>query len=228
MNGAKELEKMKTIFKLLTILALVFTVSACSKTSNEENEKGNEEMTGQVYETYPRGEWVEGYYTNEFVGISFTIPENWVNASDAELISMIESTDENFDVEEVETFEEAMATATMFYDLAIFDLATSENVMLTIEDLEKTEGGMLIDEDAYLDLLVERLKSDEENAFTEVGRTDEKLGEENYRVLELRVQDVVIQKFYVRKEGKYMIGFILSYSDIARDGTDQILAEINK
>jgi len=47
-------------------------VTACSKTDDvkEDDEK-------ELFADYTRGVWIDNVYTNEFVGLSFTMPEGW-------------------------------------------------------------------------------------------------------------------------------------------------------
>lgn len=212
---------MKKLFSLFMIIALSLTLSACSSEPEVEDEKE------EVYETFVRGEWVDNVYTNDFLGFSFTLPENWTLASDEELLSMLETaTDEMLTEEMKEQYDKAIESAQSFYEFAVFNLTTGESMVLNIEDLSKTVGAILLSEDQFIDALETNFGSVEGVKFEILNREDVSLSMGKFRVLNINVNDVMTQKYYVMKDGKYMISFIVGYLNQAHDGVDSILEQI--
>lgn len=212
---------MKKLFSLFMIIALSLTLSACSSEPEVEEEKE------EVYETFVRGEWVDNVYTNDFLGFSFTLPENWTLASDEELLSMLETaTDEMLTEEMKEQYDKAIESAQSFYEFAVFNLTTGESMVLNIEDLSKTVGAILLSEDQFIDALETNFGSVEGVKFEILNREDVSLSMGKFRVLNINVNDVMTQKYYVMKDGKYMISFIVGYLNQAHDGVDSILEQI--
>ena len=213
---------MKKFFSLFMIIALSLGLSACSSEPKiEEVEEVEEEQI------YVRGEWVDQVYTNDYLGFSFTLPEGWVSASDEELYSMLDTATEEALSEDVkEQYDKAVENATSFYDFAVFNLLTGESIMLTIEDLSKTVGAILLTEDLYMDALEANLGNVEGFEFEIVGREDSGLKFGQFRVLNMNIQDVMTQKYYVLKDGKYMISFVFAYLNDKHEGVDSILSQI--
>ena len=213
---------MKKFFSLFMIITLSLSLSACSSEPKiEEVEEVEEEQI------YVRGEWVDQVYTNDYLGFSFTLPEGWVSASDEELYSMLDTaTEEALSEDMKEQYDKAVENATSFYDFAVFNLLTGESIMLTIEDLSKTVGAILLTEDLYLDALETNLSNVEGFEFEIVGREDSGLKFGQFRVLNMNIQDVMTQKYYVLKDGKYMISFVFAYLNDKHEGVDSILSQI--
>ncbi len=215
-------KRMKKFFSLFMIIALNLGLSACSSEPKiEEVEEVEEEQI------YVRGEWVDQVYTNDYLGFSFTLPEGWVSASDEELYSMLDTaTEEAMSEDMKEQYDKAVENATSFYDFAIFSPTTGESIILTIEDLSKTVGAILLTEDLYLDALETNLSNVEGIDYEIMGREDSRLKFGQFRVLNMNIQDVMTQKYYLIKDGKYMISFVFAYLNDKHEGVDSILSQI--
>ena len=213
---------MKKFFSLFMIITLSLSLSACSSEPKiEEVEEVEEEQI------YVRGEWVDQVYTNDYLGFSFTLPEGWVSASDEELYSMLDTaTEEALSEDMKEQYDKAVENATSFYDFAIFSPTTGESIILTIEDLSKTVGAILLTEDLYMDALETNLSNVEGIDYEIMGREDSRLKFGQFRVLNMNIQDVMTQKYYLIKDGKYMISFVFAYLNDKHEGVDSILSQI--
>ena len=212
---------MKKFLSLFMVIALSLTLFACSSEPKVEEEKE------EVFETFVRGEWNDNVYTNDYLGFSFTLPENWVVASDEELLSMLETaTDEMLTEEMKEQYDKAIESAQSFYEFAIFNLTTGESMMLNIEDLSKTVGAILVSEDQFIDGLETNFGSIEGVEIEILDREDVSLSMGKFRVLNVNVNDVMTQKYYVMKDGKYMVSFIVGFLNQTHDGVDSILEQI--
>ena len=212
---------MKKLFSLFMIIALSLTLSACSSEPKVEEEKE------EVYETYVRGEWVDNVYTNDFLGFSFTLPENWTLATDEELLSMLDTATDQFASEDLkERYDEAIEKASSFYDFAIFNLNTGESMILNVEDLSKTVGAILVSEDQFIDGIEANLEDVEGIEFEFLDREDTSLSFGSFRVANINLQDVMTQRYFVMKEGKYMISLMVGFANQAHDGVDSIMEQL--
>ncbi len=204
---------MKNLLKLFLVITLGLTVSACSNQTEE-------------YETYVRGEWEETIYTNDFVGLTFTYPEGFTLLTDEELINMfeIELDDSKFD-EQKDNFEEAMELATTFFDFTLMNYNTGENVMLMVEDLTKTNS-IDVTTDVYMDLFIENLISVLEYSYVIGDKYDVVIAGETYRVVDVTIEDMAIQKVYIRKKSKYMIALTMFEIIGLENGTAKVFEEL--
>lgn len=204
---------MKNLLKLFLVITLGLTVSACSNQTEE-------------YETYVRGEWEENIYTNDFVGLTFTYPEGFTLLTDEELINMfeIELDDSKFD-EQKDNFEEAMKLATTFFDFTLMNYNTGENVMLMVEDLTKTNS-IDVTTDVYMDLFIENLISVLEYSYVIGDKYDVVIAGETYRVVDVTIEDMAIQKVYIRKKSKYMIALTMFEIIGLENGTAKVFEEL--
>lgn len=204
---------MKNLLKLFLVITLGLTVSACSNQSEE-------------YETYVRGEWQETIYTNDFVGLTFTYPEGFTLLTDEELINMFEiQLDESELDEQKDSFEEAMKLATTFFDFTLMNYNTGENVMLMVEDLTKTNS-IDVTTDVYMDLFIDNLTSVLEYSYVIGNEYEVVIAGETYRVVDVTIEDMAIQKVYIRKKSKYMIALTMFEIIGLENGTAKIFEEL--
>lgn len=204
---------MKNLLKLFLVITLGLTLSACSNQSEE-------------YETYVRGEWQETIYTNDFVGLTFTYPEGFTLLTDEELINMFEiQLDESELDEQKDSFEEAMKLATTFFDFTLMNYNTGENVMLMVEDLTKTNS-IDVTTDVYMDLFIDNLTSVLEYSYVIGNEYEVVIAGETYRVVDVTIEDMAIQKVYIRKKSKYMIALTMFEIIGLENGTAKIFEEL--
>ncbi len=203
---------MKKFLSLFMVLALSLTLSACSSEPKVEEEKE------EVYETYVRGEWVDNVYTNNYLGFSFTLPEDWVVVSDEELLNMIEfGVSQSNDEEIKEVYEEAMKLSTTFFDFTIVNESTGETLMLIVEDLTKTNS-LDISIDVYIDLMVSNFAKTISYNFESSELSEVIISNETYTYLELNIENIAIQKMFFLRKGKYIV--TLQALDIIDDVND--------
>lgn len=220
---------MKNLFKLFLVITLGLTVSACSKTDDVKEDDEKEVEEEEIFENYVRGVWTDNIYSNEFVGLDFTMPEGWTLATDEELLSMLDTSNEQFfDEEAKENYDKAIEQASIFYDFMIVNLSTGENAIMSIEDLSKNLGTILVTADHYLDVTEEQLATIEGVEFEVIDRTEVRFANEDYIKMELSVNGVMTQDYYVKKFGKYMVSFIVSYVKSNPDAITALLEDINQ
>ena len=119
---------MKKWLALLLAMMMVFALAACGNTDN----KGNDAKE------FARGSWAENVYTNDSLGLTVTVPENWEIADDEELAKLMGLTVENLSGEGIsEEFLKAQNT----YDMKAQDSELGSNVIVMAENLAVSAGG---------------------------------------------------------------------------------------
>lgn len=210
---------MKKFFSLFMMLALSLTLSACSSEPKVEEEKE------VVYSSYVRGVWTDNVYTNNYLGFSFTLPENWVIASDEELMTMLDTASEDLSEDMKKKYDLAIEKAVSFFDFAIFNVSTGETVMLHVEDLTKNALGVLYTEDNYIDIVERDFKDSVDLEIEVYERSNVSFAFGKFRSMKINIENLMTQEYLVTKDGKYMISFMLSYLDQYHEGVDSILEQ---
>ena len=198
--------KMTKTKLLVALLALMLVLAACG--GGNGNGNGEIEDVGPVY----RGVISGDTYTSSFIGLSFTLPENWVFAGDAEIAAMmgiaanvLAAEDIDFDAANIETL----------YDMLASNPLTGDNIMVMIEDLTLTSPlAPLIPTRVYLDELKAQM---EELDFADYVFADDfqvTIGGQTWDVLSANVDMMgmeIEQHYLVRRQGNYMIAIIATF-----------------
>lgn len=117
----------KLLCVLLTVvllLGLCLSLAACG----EENNQGEMEDNALAFSM---GKTVGTTYTNTFLGISCTLPEGWVFASEKEILEQNQLVGEYLDEDTLAKLEQA----TIIYDMSAQDPADFSNVNVNMEKL---------------------------------------------------------------------------------------------
>lgn len=120
----------------------------------EETEKEPEEPERETA-GYEMGTIDGSTFTNDFMGISCTLPEDWVYASEAEIAELNGVVIEMF--EDNEQVAELMENASCIYDVVAYSGDGLCNFNLIAENMGILYG-FLIDEKDYAELTVEQVK----------------------------------------------------------------------
>ena len=186
--------RIKKVICLICALALLFALTACSKTTSGK--------------TIERGSWSGTTYTNNFAGLTFNAPADWSTYTDEEMANLLKVTS---DVYEGSDFAKKMVEVANVYDMMVSDQVGGSNVIVMYENLTLTAFGQKLTPEAYLDLLKPQLGSGYEFAD---GYTEKQIGQNKYMLLSATIPGYAMgQTYAVRMEGNYMIGIILTYVD---------------
>ena len=143
---------MKKILALLLAGVMIFSVIGCSKEDEDVkgkikgNNKQEEEMEDKevsVMDTL--GNTEEAVYENEYLGIGFTLPSNWVFYTDEQINEMNGIVQDAVD----EDMAQIMEDEQLIYDM-IAQETTGNNVNVVIEKA-KTSAIEKMDEKAYFE-----------------------------------------------------------------------------
>ena len=212
------MKKTLKILALVLCLALAITMlTGCIKKEelkdetatvlNNIEEKLETTTEKQKEKTLERGVWKDNVYSNEFADITFKLPTGWVYSSDEEIAEMM-----NIGVDALDEDSEALAKLieqTSVYDMVSNDPSTGASVMVMFE-----KTAMQVTTDFYID----KLKSGLEDVDTlnyEIGDvTTENVAGYEYKVLSTTIPAYsMVQKYYVRSEGKIFIDILVTYID---------------
>lgn len=183
---------MKKILAL--VLALVMTLSLCSCG-----------ISDVVNRKITHGTVAGSVYTNDFLGFKFEAPDNWVYATDEELSSLIGTVaDEVLDYSDL---QQTMLNIQVVYDTMVQNANTGANMIVIYENLA-ISGSSDMTEDEYLELSKSQLDSVEFVSYTYGDVTSVKLGNTEFKRLEMTAvyYDIITftQASYFAKIGDYM------------------------
>ena len=177
------------------ILAVLMLLSFCSCGT-----------TPQI--TITRGTINGNVYTNESTGITLTIPDSMIFATDNE-IAELQNLSKDIITNGENIFEAAKLTS--FIDVMANDPYTGNNLNITYEDLSKSFSSNITTQQ-YTDLLKQQLSATGLSyTFGEVSEIT--LGGETYTKLLAQTEYMGIpmtQGLYVRKLGNYMIAIAIT------------------
>ena len=157
---------------------------------------------------------IEGQtYSSGLLGLRFTAPEGWSFADDEALaqrmgLSLDIIGDDVFG--DKAELAKAIAQQAVIHDMAAFAPDNSANVQLTVEDLEATGGAALTTEE-YAELLRQQLLSVTDLNYEPEEAEQSALAGRPCVALLVHLRDYGMeQRFYLLREGKYMISVVLT------------------
>ena len=208
--------KKNTILKVLAILVMIVlslaVLTGCGK--KEENTNSNVDNTANVGTTetkkeIARGKWEDNVYTSEFAELKFTLPEGWTRSTDEEIAAMMQLGATM--LEDEGKYNAEIAKLTSVYDMLAKSADQTSNIQVMMEKVA-------LSADEY----AETLKTSLEQLSYNIGETTEKtIGGNTYKAVTATV-DIsgmkMEQSYYVRKEGDYIVGIIVTASgDVTTD-----------
>jgi hypothetical protein len=197
---------MKKLICLMLALVMLLALVGCKEP------EANPEPTGTqpaATNTEPSRGAVNGTsYTNSYLGFTFTAPNTWVYATDAEIAEMI-----NVGAEAVlgDAFKETIKNVPTFYDMMVSDAVTRSNINVGYENLSKSYASN-ITEEQYLAAAKAQFENISGMTVVFPSTYDTvKLGQTEFlrAVCTVTMQgSTMTQVYYVHKLGGYM-GFVI-------------------
>lgn len=207
----------KTISKLFIVLFIIFILCGCES-------KVSEKLSAKNDKNISFGTWNDNTYTNDFLEVSYTLPDGWTKQTDEEILKTMELGSELMNDKGELTKKLADLTSVTY--LIATDPLTGNNAILMSE--KPLIGNVSLDK--YVESLKNNLKELESIDY-EIGKeTKEVINDLKYSTLELtaKYNDVVInQKYFVRKNGKYFISTIIT-STTGTDNISNIISNFKK
>ncbi|MDR2933017.1 MAG: hypothetical protein LBV27_07910 [Oscillospiraceae bacterium] len=181
-----------------------------SAPQSEDTVDSQPESAADTKSTPTRGIWEDDTYTNDYAHITFTMPDGWVYANDDEIAALM-----NVGAEMLRdsglNFSDKLLELQTIYDMMAQDKSTGSNVIILFENMNMLVGGSQYTEDDYLDALKTQLTTADVYDYKFGEPMDATISGETYRCIEAEAADIgATQYYYVRRNGNYMIGMIIS------------------
>ena len=152
------------------------------------------------------GEWNGNVYTNDFLGISYKLPDGWIKYSDEEIAAVM-----NLSMEMLNDNQKALADLaklTVVYYMLVKNPATGENISVFTEKVHLDVTSIY-----YLENLKAQLSTLTAINYTIGDFTKETVGGREYDVLTATTSvadKTLTQKYYCCKLGKYFLSIVAS------------------
>lgn len=215
------MKKIKIILMVLA-LSLVFTGCIDEEMQNSSGDKvinSQESEQNEINTPFSMGEWNEKTYTNEFLQVKLTLPEEWQYSTDEEIAQIMELSSE-ITFGDNESLAK-LAELTSVYYVVASNANTGDNFSILTE---KPLADVSID--YYMQQLKTQLASVEAITYNVGDISNEMVGNMEYTTLNVQVPDYgMFQKYYVRKHGKYFVGIILTSA--TEDSMNEMISFFN-
>ena len=127
---------MKKILSILLAAVMLFTLSACSgRTENDEGEKAPAQNNAGVVTEFSFGKNVGNEYHSDFIGLTVKVPDGWKVSSDEDILEINNINKEIYD----EDPEAAVNGADFLYDMYAVNEADGSTVCVILEKIDASE-----------------------------------------------------------------------------------------
>lgn len=202
----------KSLLILLLVGSMMFALTGCGDKETakklDEKEIVEQKQETNVEETakseFSMGEWNGDAYENDFLGLKFNLPQGWKYSSDEEIAQMMNVGAELLNEDQKNLAEIAELTAA--YYMVAKNPTTGNNVTIYSEK-QFTE----VSAESYIDALKTQLLAVNSINYEVAETSKENVSgiECNTLTLNANMSGVnMIQKYYIYKIDKYMIGII--------------------
>ncbi len=205
---------MKKLLAVLLAAAMLFSFAACGG-SKEELDNDVEKTTEAPVEAVKlsRGAITGDAYSNEFLGVTFTKPADWVYLSDKEIAETINIGQDALDFTD---FELALAEQSTIYDMVAKDELYGNNIMVCFENTE-ISGGREITAEEYGSILKSNLEGQTALNYTFENEGKACLGDTEFIRTVFTAESngtTLKQAYYIRCVGKYAMTVIVTLTNI--------------
>lgn len=197
--------------KLLLIVSIVAICIACFSACGKKDESNNN----------IRGAWKDNVYTNDFIDLTFNLPDKWTYATDEEMNNVFQSTNEV--VEESDKVFMEISEIKSLNEMMAQNVYSGSNVIIVYENLSMSVGGSKMTEEQYLDVVKSQLEAVETFNYKLGEASKEKIGNNEYVTLKASIEGTeIVQLYYIRKIDNYMVNIIVTSSNNA-ESIDSIM-----
>lgn len=184
------------------------------------SETSDSEASQSAGTDYVKGTWSDRVYTNTALGLSFTLPDGWISASEE---NMAQTVGGNESVGGTEDKKEQEASSP--YDFMIVNSVNNDNILLLAEDVSTAMAGDGMAEDNYLNMVKSNLISSQQTVYTPGEITTAVIAGQEFKKMEVSVLysgRTLTQAYYCKKSGNYMLSFIATTATGDLSGCQQI------
>lgn len=204
------LQLMKKIIALLVSLSVLLSFTACGGRSQQEDTP-KEPQVQLVLGSYNEDKTI---FTNESMGITVTVPQDWYIFSDNDIAEWFLDgvTGDEYSAWTQEDFAQQITIP----DMAMQDLFTGANINLQYENLDVSANGLDIDEEHYAKLSQKQLNGlGFDYEYSDLN--DVQLNGQDYKWFSATGSNdglTFTQYFIMRRVDNYMVVFVTtSYED---------------
>ena len=197
--------KMKRLASVLLSVLLLVTLSACSQGAK-----------------LSRGTWDGKTFTNEFSGITLTVPdsEDWTIASEEDLAALMDIAEDT--MEDANKFQAALAKIQSVQDMMVQNTATNSSAIVMYENLALHGVKSDYTAEDFAKEVVTGLKENNQIPYTISDTYTTTVCGKEYVVVPAEVVDYGMnQSYLMRREGNYMVEIILT--GVGQEAIDELL-----
>lgn len=168
-----------------------------------------------------RGSWQDGVYTNTFAGFTFTLPENWVSLTDAEMAEAFQLGQDYLE-DMGEDFSDELLQENTLYEAMVLNITNNSNLIIMYENLAVNPVyGLIITPERYIDILESSVKTMYQTLDYTFGEPESiTLGSTDYLKVEVTESSQgITQYYYVTKNGGFIISLICTVNSPDTDAT---------
>ena len=184
---------------LVLVLILIVLVLIITKYTKED--EYSREKTGEKIVTITRGEWNGNKYKNDFIKVTFNLPNNWNKYSDEQIAQLM-----NIDVSKLSEENNKISELAEKQPLVAKDSKTGAKVMIMIEAVS-----LEVTSEYYINALKEQLKADK-TTNNEIGvEYIETISGQKFKALDVSMSSYGMeQRYYVKKQENYIVSIIIT------------------
>lgn len=215
---------MKKILCLLMSLLMMFSLCSCMNIVEKEDMRGNitSESTNKGTLEFLLGKTKNNKYENDFLGISCTLPSEWIFYTDEQILELNNIAVDYLDEEAAELIK----NATIIYDMYATNMRDGSNMNINLEKISDAQMQNL-DIKQALESQIDTLKSGLENmGYTDINIEYEKVNVDDRLIDGLKITGKISNADYYGytltfKKGNYLAN--ISIFSFQKDKLDTIL-----
>ena len=194
---------MKKVFCIILSMLMLLSLFGCTGNTDPEDIRGEVSGTteGNQEETpeFSLGDTTGSTYTNDFLGISCTLPEGWVFYTDEQIKEQNNITENYLDEEVIEQLKKA----SIVYDMIAKNMTDGSNINVTMEKLNADQIEDLNIKD-ILEAQIDTIKS----TYANIGYTDVQV---EYQKLTVDGKEFDSLKIHAKVQGLDFTGVLFAF-----------------
>lgn len=216
----------RNLFLLLALCGVVVAaLTGCEQQKPVESSSEGPELHGD----YRRGVWEESTYTNDYIGLSFPLPEGYKVVEERDILKLMSLDRRQF--EDKEEQDREIAKKQLIFDFVIGDKTQDSGmpmVQLMAENLQ-ANGEEDLTAAEYAEKLADQLLSQDNNPNGYVVNEPEAYslaGEEWTRLAAVMEKKSLSQWYLMQRRGDYLLSFVCTFPAEKQADVEQFLASI--
>ena len=194
---------MKKVFCIILSMLMLLSLFGCTGNTDPEDIRGEVSGTTEGNQEekpeFSLGDTTGSTYTNDFLGISCTLPEGWVFYTDEQIKEQNNITENYLDEEVIEQLKKA----SIVYDMIAKNMTDGSNINVTMEKLNADQIEDLNIKD-ILEAQIDTIKS----TYANIGYTDVQV---EYQKLTVDGKEFDSLKIHAKVQGLDFTGVLFAF-----------------